>query len=149
MKNYYSEDISFIWWCIRSIISGSVATISIVICVWGFLIYEQYFPSETLSNGEIRGIGAIIMFTPILIGWHSFLYFVIGYFLPKPKKVIDKSQILRALVFLFIGYLVSSILLLGFQLELLITLISAYIFMLIPLLLGVITANSIEKFLDK
>ena len=70
-----------------------------MICVWGFLIYEQYFPSETLSNGEIRGIGAIIMFTPILIGWHSFLYFVIGYFLTKPKKVIDKSQILRALVF--------------------------------------------------
>ena len=149
MKNYYSEDISFIWWCIRSIISGSVATISLVICAWGFLIYEQYFPSETLSNGTIRGIGAIIMFTPILIGWHSFLYFVIGCFLPKPKKVIDNLQIFRALVFLFIGYLVSSILLLGFQLELLITLISAYIFMLIPLLLGVIAANSVEKFLDK
>ncbi|OBY73668.1 hypothetical protein [Acinetobacter gyllenbergii] len=152
MKNYYGENISFGWWCIRSIISATVATISMVIFVWSFLIYGQHFSSETLSNGAIRGVGAIIMFTPILIGWHSFLYFISYYFLRRPKKIVETPQLLKGLGLLFFGYVMSSIVFLNFHsldLTLFTTLILSFVFMLFPLVLGFITTNGIEKFLDK
>lgn len=152
MKNYHGEQTSFVWWCIRSVISGTVATLSIVFFVWGFLIYEQDFSPQELSNGVLRGVAAIIMFTPVLIGWHSFLYFISYYFLRHSKKIVDISQILKGLGLLFLGYVMSSVVFLSFQsldLTIFTTLILSFVFMLFPLILGFITTNWIERVLSK
>ncbi|QER40374.1 hypothetical protein SDC64_12355 [Acinetobacter haemolyticus] len=148
MKNYYGEDFSFVWWCIRSIISGTVATLCIVIFVWGFLIYEQEFSPQEVSNGFVRGVAAIIMLTPVLIGWHSFLYFISYYFLRHPKKLIDISQLLKGVVFLIGGYVISFIVLWGlpdFNLELFMTSIFLFMVISVPLILGFIIANIFKK----
>lgn len=144
MKNYYGEQTSFVWWCIRPVISGTVATLSIVFFVWGFLIYEQTFSPQELSNGVLRGVAAIIMFTPVLIGWHSFLYFISYYFLRQPKKLIDLSQLLKGVGFLLGGYVISFIVVWGlpdFNLELFMTSIFLFMVILLPLILGFIIAN--------
>ena len=144
MENYHGEQTSFIWWCIRSVISGTVATLSIVFFVWGFLIYEQTFSPQELSNGVLRGVAAIIMFTPVLIGWHSFLYFISYYFLRHPKKLIDLSQLLKGVGFLLGGYVISFIVVWGlpdFNLELFMTSIFLFMVILLPLILGFIIAN--------
>ena len=152
MRNYHSESVSFVWWCIRSIVSGIVATLSIVIFVLGFVIYGQYFSTEILSDGVIRAIGAFIMLTPIWIGWHSFLYFISYYFLRQPKKIVDISQLVKGIALLFLGYVMSSGIFLSFQnldLTQFMTLIFSFVFMLFPLMLGFITTNWIEKLLGK
>lgn len=144
MKNYHGEQTSFVWWCIRSVISGTVATLSIVFFVWGFLIYELTFSPQEVSNGFVRGVAAIIMFTPVLIGWHSFLYFIGYYFLPHPKKLIDISQLLKGVGFLSGGYIISFIVVYGlpdFDLELFMTSIFLFMVILVPLILGFIIAN--------
>ena len=147
-KNYYGETLVFERWFVRSIISGVVATVSIIILAWCFLIYEQEFSSQNVSNGVLRGIATIIMLSPILIGTLSFIYLICYYFLPQPKKIIDISQLFRGLGLILVGYIVSFMIVLGeksFQFELFITLIFAYVFMLVPLLLGFIAANGFEK----
>lgn len=147
-KNYYGETLVFERWFVRSIISGVVATVSIIILAWCFLIYEQEFSSQNVSNGVLRGIATIIMLSPILIGTLSFIYLICYYFLPQPKKIIDISQLFRGLGLILVGCIVSFMIVLGeksFQFEIFITLIFAYVFMLFPLLLGFIAANGFEK----
>lgn len=147
-KNYCGETLIFERWFICSIISGIVATATIIILAWCFLIYEQEFSSQNVSNGVLRGIATIIMLSPILIGSLSFIYLICYYFLPQPKKIIDLYQLLRGLGLILVGYILSIMIILGrksFQFELFITLIFAYIFMLVPLLLGFIAANIFEK----
>lgn len=144
MKNYYGEVLGFWRWLIRSIISGTVATISIVMLVWGFLIYEEEFSSQEMSNGFLRGVAAIIMLTPVLIGWHSVLYSICYYLLPQPKKIIDIPQLLKGLGILLGGYAITFIVLWGLpslNLESFMTSVFLFTVMSVPFTLGFIVAN--------